>query len=332
MNRRSVLSLLLLLLAAAACGPAEAPLPTATEPAVSQPETVVLGMGYIPSVQFAPLYVALNKGYYAAEGLGVEFNYGFEADLMKLVGTDELQFVVGSGDQVILARSQGLPVVYVMKWYRRFPVAVFALKEKGLDSPKKLEGHKVGISMLSGASYVAWKALVYAAGIDESKVSLETIGFTQAATVSEGRVDAALDYIANGPVQLRLANKEVDVIQVSDYIDLVSNGFITNDKTVREKPELVQKMVRATLRGLKDTLDNPDEAFNTCRIYVPDIKDDTVEKNRAILEASIALWRGERLGVSDKAAWETSVRFMREMGIIDKEVNVDELFTNRFVE
>jgi NitT/TauT family transport system substrate-binding protein len=329
MKRRLVLSLLLLL-AVAGCGPGGAT-PTATEPTAS-PQKVVLGMGYIPSVQFAPLYVAQDKGYYAAEGLDVEFNFGFEADLMKLVGTDKLQFVIGSGDQVVLARSQGLPVVYVMQWYRRFPVAVFALKEKGLDSPKKLEGHTVGISMLSGASYVAWKALVYAAGIDESKVSLQTIGFTQAAAVSEGQVDAALGYIANDPVQLRMANKEVDVIQVSDYIDLVSNGIITNDKTVRENPELVRKMVRATLRGLKDTLDNPDEAFNVCRTYVPDIKEDTVGKNRAVLEASILLWRAERLGVSDRAAWETSARFMRQMGLIDKDVSVDELFTNRFVE
>jgi NitT/TauT family transport system substrate-binding protein len=329
MKRRLVLSLLLLL-AVAGCGPGWAT-PTATEPTAS-PQKVVLGMGYIPSVQFAPLYVAQDKGYYAAEGLDVEFNFGYEADLMKLVGTDKLQFVIGSGDQVVLARSQGLPVVYVMQWYRRFPVAVFALKEKGLDSPKKLEGHTVGISMLSGASYVAWKALVYAAGIDESKVSLQTIGFTQAAAVSEGQVDAALGYIANDPVQLRMANKEVDVIQVSDYIDLVSNGIITNDKTVRENPELVRKMVRATLRGLKDTLDNPDEAFNVCRTYVPDIKEDTVGKNRAVLEASILLWRAERLGVSDRAAWETSARFMRQMGLIDKDVSVDELFTNRFVE
>jgi NitT/TauT family transport system substrate-binding protein len=330
MNRRSILSLLVLLLVVVGCGPASTPTPAATEPAAM--EKVVLGMGYIPSVQFAPFYVALDKGYYAAEGLDVEFNFGFEADLMKLVGTDELQFVIGSGDQVILARSQGLPVVYAMQWYRRFPVAVFALKEKGLDSPKKLEGHKVGISMLSGASYVAWKALVYAADIDESKVSLETIGFTQAAAVSEERVEAALDYIANGPVQLRLANKEVDVIEVSDYIDLVSNGIITNDKTAGENPELVQKVVRATLRGLKDTLDDPDEAFEICRTYVPDIKEDTVEKNRAILEASIPLWRAERLGASDKAAWETSASFMREMGLIDKDVSVDELFTNRFLE
>jgi NitT/TauT family transport system substrate-binding protein len=338
------LVLLAALLIVTGCGPlaaTETPSPETGESALpAQPSSsappaptgVTLGMGYIPSVQFAPLYVAVDRGYYAEEGLEVEFNYGFEADLMKLVGTDELQFVIGSGDQVILARAQGLPVVYVMQWYRRFPVAVFALAEKGLDSPKKLEGHRVGISMLSGASYVAWKALVYGAKIDESKVSLEPIGFTQAAAVSQGRVDAALDYIANGPVQLRTEGRTVDVIAVSDYIDLVSNGLITNEKTIAERPELVRRLVRATLRGLKDTLDDPNAAFAICKKFVPGIKGDAEEKNRQVLQESIALWRTERLGISSRTSWEASEKFMREMGLISKDVDVDKLFTNRFVE
>jgi NitT/TauT family transport system substrate-binding protein len=83
---------------------------------------------------------------------------------------------------------------------------------------------------------VAWKALVYATGLDESQVTLESIGFTQAAAVSQDRVDAALDYVTNGPVQLRLAGQEVNIIRVSDYIDLPSNGLITNAQTVAENP------------------------------------------------------------------------------------------------
>ncbi len=81
--------------------------------------------------------------------------------------------------------------------------------------------------------------------MDESQVKLESIGFTQAAAVSEGRVDAALDYVVNGPVQLRLAGQDVNVIRVSDYIDLPSNGLITNEQTIAENPELVQRVINA---------------------------------------------------------------------------------------
>ena len=71
---------------------------------------VRIGVGYIPSVQFAPFYVGMDKGFYADEGLDVTLDYGFENDYLKLVGTDELQFMIGSGDQVIIGRAQGRPV------------------------------------------------------------------------------------------------------------------------------------------------------------------------------------------------------------------------------
>ncbi|MCB0083823.1 MAG: ABC transporter substrate-binding protein, partial [Caldilineaceae bacterium] len=81
---------------------------------------VKLGVGYIPNVQFTPFYVGIEKGFYAAEGLALSLDYGFENDYLKLVGVDELQFMIGSGDQVVLGRAQGLPVRYVMNWYTKY--------------------------------------------------------------------------------------------------------------------------------------------------------------------------------------------------------------------
>jgi NitT/TauT family transport system substrate-binding protein len=291
-----------------------------------------LGVGFIPNVQFAPLYVAQAKGFYAEEGLEVALEYGFENDFVALTAQGERQFAVASGDQVILARAQELPVVYVMKWYQRFPVAVMALAEAGIASPEDLEGRSVGIPMLSGASYVAWKALVYANQIDESSIDLQVIGFTQAATISEGRVDAAVVYIANEPVQLTRAGKELNVIQVSDYMDLVSNGLITNETVVRENPDLVRRLVRATLRGVEYTIAHPDEAFAIARQAVPEITDADAPVQRAVLEASIALWRSDAPGVSDPQAWAKSVEFMQATGLVEAPVEVDSLYTNEFVE
>lgn len=324
----------------AGCGAPAAPL--VATPAPDQPAQaatpaltpIALGLGYIPSVQFAPFYVAREKGFFAEQGLDVQFQHGIETDFLKLVAVNQMQFAVGSGDQVILGRAQGLPLTYVLAWYRQFPVAVMSLAEKGLDTPQALEGQSVGIPGMFGASLVAWKALVYAAGLDESQVTLESIGFTQSAAVSEGRVDAALDYIANGPVQLRLAGKDVNTILVSDFIDLPSNGLITNQQTIAENPELVQKMTDALLAAIRYTLANPDEAFVISLAAVPEAGGDNEAANRAIFDASLELWRAADadLGRSDPAAWAEAAQFMREMGLIEVDVPVDGIFTNQFVD
>jgi len=299
------------------------------------PQVVTLAMGYIPNVQFAPFYVAVDRGYFAGEGIQVQFNYGWETDLLKLVGSDELQFAIASGDQVLLARSQGLPVVYVLNWYRRFPVCVVSLAETGIHQPADLVGKRVGTPALYGASYIGWRALLEAAGIREADVQLISIGYTQVAALSEKQVDAALCYAMNEPVQMRQAGRQVEVIYVADYVNLVSNGLITNEKTINQHPELVQGMVRATLRGLAYTLDHPDEAFEIALKYVPEAASDaqTREVNRAILEESVAFWRAEagQLGRSVEAEWQASQRVMEQMGLIPAGGDVAAMFTNRFI-
>jgi NitT/TauT family transport system substrate-binding protein len=323
------------LLALSACIVVPSPMPGTPAETAPRPSSdlthIDLGVGFIPNVQFAPLYVAQAKGFFAEEGLEVALDYGFENDFVALTAQGERQFAVASGEQVILARAQKLPVVYVMKWYDRFPVAVMALAETGIKSPKDLEGHSVGVPVLSGASYVAWEALVYATGLDVSTIDLQVVGFTQAEAINQGRIDAAVVYIANEPVQLTQAGMQVNVIQVSDYIDLVANGIITNETVIRENPDLVRRLVRASLRGLEYAIAHPDEAFAIARQVVPEITDEGAATQRAVLEASIQLWGSDQPGVSDHQAWADSVEFMQATGLIKTPVEVDSLYTNEFV-
>jgi NitT/TauT family transport system substrate-binding protein len=256
-----------------------------------------------------------------------------ESDLLKLVGTNELQFMIGSGEEVILGRSQGLPVRYVMRWYRKFPAVLFAKASSGIKEPKDLAGKKVGVPGLFGANYVGWEALVYATGLDPKQVSLQSIGFTQPTAVSQGLVDAAMDYAVNGPVQLRLAGEDVVEIPVSDYIDLPSNGIITNDQAIEEKPEQVQALVTALMRGLRDTLNDPDAAFQASLRAVPTAGGDQEKVSRAIFDESLKLWQAseEELGLSDPDTWAKAATFMKDMGLIQNTVEPTDLYTNDFV-
>jgi NitT/TauT family transport system substrate-binding protein len=317
------------LLSLAACDGANASVDVAQE----NPEIrkVKLGVGFIPNVQFAPFYVAQRKGYFADEGLEVEIEYGFEDDFVTLAAQGEREFAVASGDQVILARARGLPITYVMKWYNRYPVALMIPADQGIKAPADLAGKTVGLPGFFGANFVGWKALVYAAAVDEETINLEDIGFTQAAAVQQGAVDAAMVYITNEPVQLRNEGIEVEVISVSDFIDLVANGLVVGDKLMADDPELVAAMVRASLRGIEDTIENPDDAFAIVRDIIPEITDTEAPTQRQVLEASIALWQSESLGLSNQSAWQDSVDFMVETGLLEDGVEVETLYTNDFV-
>jgi NitT/TauT family transport system substrate-binding protein len=323
--RTHLLGTLILLLVFAGCGRAtpEAQLSGELEP-------VTLAMGYVPNVQFTPLYVAVERGYFAEAGIEVSFDYGMEHDLLKLAGTNELQFVIGSGDQVILARSQELPVVYVFNWYRRFPVSVAALR--AIDDPQDLIGLDVGIPGLYGASYIGWQALLGAADVDPTAVNLVSVGYTQVESLVTEQVDAVVVYAMNEPVQLREQGHEVHEIEVAEYIDFISNGLITNEQTMEERPELVRAVVQAMRRGLQDTLDDPDAAFAVCRQYVPEITDESAPLQRAVLDAALRFWQAENLGRSDPAAWQAALDFMREIGMIEGALKAEQLYSNEFVD
>jgi len=292
---------------------------------------VKLPVGYIPNVQFAPLYVALEKGYFAAEGLDVTLDYSMENDNVALVGAGQLQFAVVSGEQVLLGRAQGLPVTYVFAWYQQYPVGVVSKTSQNITRPADLKGKRIGLPGTYGANYIGLRALLSAGGLGENDVMLDSIGFTQAEAVATDRVEAAAIYIANEPLQLQAQGYAVNVLSVADYVPLVANGLITNEKTLQENPQLVEKINRALLKAIDETIRDPDAAYEICKKYVENLAqaDETVQ--RQVLASSIELWKGEKMGYSDPQAWQNMNDLLVEMGLLKAPVSLDKAFTNQFL-
>jgi len=321
--------LIILLVAACSRSPAGQSQPTPTR---QQSIHVRLPMGYIPNVQFAPFYVAAEKGYFAAEGIDIEFDYNFETDGVALVGANDLQFAVVSGEQVLLARSQGLPVVYVMAWWHDYPVGVVAKTEKGIRQPEDLAGKRIGLPGLFGASYIGLRALLENAGLEEGDVILDSIGYNQVEALVADQEEAVVIYANNEPVQLQQQGYAIDLLRVADFVQLASNGLISNEATLAEKPELVRGMVRAILHGVADTIANPDEAFEISKKYVENLEQADQAVQRQVLAETIEFWKTDRPGYSDPAAWENMYTLLLEMGLVSAPLDLDKAFTNDYIE
>jgi NitT/TauT family transport system substrate-binding protein len=322
--RRWFLLLIVALATLSACG---------TPQSAGSGSSINIAMGYIPDVQFAPFYVAQAKGYYAAEGLNVTINHNDIRDALVQVGQGQLQFANASGDEILLARAQSIPVKLVFQTFQQFPIAIFSKQSQGIAKPGDLRGKSVGVPGRFGATFIGLRGVLYAEKIPEQEVRITEIGFTQAAAVREDKVEAAVGYFNNEPLLLQNDGIAVNVIRVNDYISLVSNGVVASEKLINEQPETVRKFVRATARGLQDTLDDPDAAFKLALQFVPELSTERQPQELRKLKETLALWRSAAtdsngLGYSDPQSWQSTYRFLRESGILQKDLEVEQAFTN----
>lgn len=292
---------------------------------------VSLPLGYIPNIQFAPLYVAVEKGFFREAGFEVEFDYKRETNGVALVGAGELPFAMVSGEQVLLAREQGLPVTYVAAWYQQYPVSVVAKSEAGVIIPQDLKGHKIGLPGLYGANYIGLRALLNAGRLAESDVTLDSIGFNQVETMAAGTQDIVVGYTANEPIQLRSRGIAVTELRVADYVQLASNGILTSEKFLAENPDLVRAFVGAFVRGLEYSIANPEDAYALSEPHIPNFADLDADLQKQILATSMEQWKGERLGYSDPQAWENMQDVLLDMGLLTEPLDLSKAFTNEFI-
>ena len=304
---------------------------TPAETSAEELQTLRLTLPFIPNVQFAPVYVAIDKGYFSDAGFDVEIEYGNENDAVALVGAGDQYFTVASGEQVLLARSQGLPVTYVLAWYQQFPVGVASLAEENILDLEDLRGKNIGIPGLFGASYIGFRALLAAGGLTEDDVTLLSIGFNQVEAIMTGQVQAGVIYLPNEPVVLRDQGYEVNTMGVSDYLELVGNGLVTNETAVEDSPEMVEAFVGAFLQGIRDTINDPYEAYEISKNYVENLGDPDQDVQFQVLETSIELYLAPRLGYSDSAGWENMQEVLLDMGLLEQPIELEQAYTNQFI-
>jgi len=304
---------------------------SANDANVVRTRSVKLPMGYIPNIQYAPFYVAVEKGYFAKEGIEIEFDYSFETDGVSLVGAGELPFAVASGEQVLLARAQGLPVVYTFAWYQQFPISIVSAPELNIQKPADLSGQTIGLPGLFGANYIGLQAILFSAGLTLEDVTVDAIGFTQVEAMATEQEKIVVGYTANEPIVLNSQGHPVNELRVADYLQLTANGIVSSEMTIKDEPELVRSMARALAHGIEDTIANPDEAYTITTKYVEGLADMDKTVQMLVLTTSIEFWQAERIGLSDPKSWQNMNDLLLKMELIKEALDVSKAFTNEFV-
>lgn len=309
-----------------------ATVPAAEPTATPAPEPVALtvGLGFIPSVQFAPFYLADQAGYYAEAGLDVEFQNKIDPDLITLVGQGSVDIGLGDGTSVIPAVSQGIPIHYVATIYGEFPSIVFAKATSGIAGPADLAGKRLGIPGRYGSSWIMLQALLSSAGLTPDDLEIvEYPDFGQGAAVIAGAVDVATGFANNEPVQLELTGEKAVVLHVDDAVPLPGNGLVVGTSTLETKREAIAAFVAATLRAMDEIAADPSVGLEAALVAVPELAS-ARETQAAILDATIDVWRGPvqeagGLGAIEPDHWAASIDYLTSLDLVPNPVAVDDL-------
>jgi NitT/TauT family transport system substrate-binding protein len=314
-----------------------APSGSAPPPSASPaPTKLVVGLGYIPSVQFAPFYLADQAGYYADAGLSVEFQNKIDPDLITLVGQGALDIGIGDGTSVIPAVSQGIPIRYIATLYGQFPDIVFAKASSGIATASDLKGRKIGTPGRYGGGWIMLQALLGSANLTTSDVDIvEYPDFTQRAAVEQGAVDAATGFSNNEPVQLELDGTKAVVLHIDQITPLPGPGLIAATKTLTDKHDAVVRFVAATLRAMNAIKLNPQVGLDAAIKTVPELGS-ARDAQMAILKATVDSWTGpvqqaSGLGAIDRDGWTKSIAYLATLGLVPNPVTVDDLVQDGFI-
>jgi NitT/TauT family transport system substrate-binding protein len=292
-------------------------------------ESVTLRLKWFHQAQFAGFYVAKDKELYKAAGLNVDIQPGgpdFPAIQMVTGGNE--QFGVTSADQILIARSKGVPVVALAVIFRRNPFVLFSLAKSGIKAPADYVGRNIGVK-IGGNEELIYRAVLAKAGIDKTKLNEIPVKFDITPLLA-GAVDVWPGYLINEVLAAREKGFDVNVVSPPDYgIDLYADTLFTTEKMLREKPEIVRKFVVATLKGWSSAIAAPEEAAQITVKYGAKL---TYDHELAMMKASLPLLQpdAQPVGWMDAANWSATQKLLVDAGFQKTSVDIEKAFTVGF--
>ena len=282
---------------------------------------------------FGPIQIAKGKGYFSEAGLDVTFAVGRGGvDVAKQVGAGNAPLGGIVADGPIMVRGNGVPVKIVAVFGGKGFMQLVVREDSGIEKPADLKGKTLTVMSYQDTTFYALLGLLASAGLTQDDVNIQAVGPTGvwefvAAGKSVGMAGVP-DWIP--PVQA--AGVKVKVIPTDEFFPHMAQGIAVSDQTIKEKPELVGKFVKAALRGMKDIMDDPDKAADDFVKFVPDWKGKEGAVKAAFSYYAKLVYPGQKdLGEVNAERLAKLQDFYLAKGFIQKKTPVDELYSNAFI-
>lgn len=282
---------------------------------------------------YAPLYIAQEKGYFAEQGLKVEFYYAAAADIVKNVAAGNVEFGFPNADAVVAAKAQGIPVKVVHTTYQEGLGAIIFGQESGIKEPKDLKGKKVAVTSLGSANYFQLEAAMKSAGLSVNDLQVEIVGTGAILTaLTEGQVDAIV-FSKLRTIELNNAGFAAAEIPCDQFLPSFGNVLVAGDKLIETDPAVVEGFSVALTKGIQYIIDgNTEEAVDfSIQTQAPTFLEKRDVVVQILNEVFIpTLWQSDYtktngIGASNLEKWQRLIDGSKEMGNIDDSFPAEDL-------
>ncbi|MGI6344899.1 MAG: ABC transporter substrate-binding protein [Bacillota bacterium] len=301
------------------------------DPADLTPVRVILD--YLPNTNHTGLYVAKARGYYEEEGLNVEIVQPSEGATATLIATGQGEFGISYQEDVTYARTaeDPLPIKAIATIVQHNTSGFASYRPKNITSPRDFEG-KTYVSWGSEAEAAVIKAVMEAEGADFSTLNL-VIGADASLASLQSNVDLIWIFYGWDGIRAEMQDFPLNYIelrQLDERLDYYTPVIIAAEQLLNENPELARKFLAATARGYADAIANPIAAADILAEAVPEYDAAFLRKSQEYLSTKY-IDDAPRWGEMKAEVWDNYTEFMREAGLIKKDMPAEEAFTNEFL-
>ncbi|MCK5246299.1 ABC transporter substrate-binding protein [Candidatus Bipolaricaulota bacterium] len=285
-----------------------------------------VSLDFFANPNHIPLYVALDKGYFAEEGIEVDiFVPANPSDPVKLAAVGAVEIALTPQINYLIARSEELPLTAIGALIDHPLGGLLSLRDHGIEVLEDLSGKRIGYA-LAPLEPILWETVFECAGIEPSELELINVGFNTVTALITGNVEAVGAFRNYEVLQLEELGYEPVFFPQEDYCVPTTYEIllVSHPKFVSERRAEAASFLRALVRAIDWTIEHPADALALFFERFPDLDDDL---NRRSFESTLSLYAVGATHTDDEV-WSTMQAYLVEHGLMVQEFPIEELYTD----